>query len=178
MIWRVLCGRHWKEKWHFRPPHSALKGFHQRPLWVRGWFPANGVEKGGDGGEKKEISMGGGAEWWRRRGATWHLREHIKSVNRCDIIIKLAVGSLFSLSACRCRLSVTLTTPPTSFSKAPTWCKFQRILQPRRQTDTSEKEKKKKKRCRFNLFYLATDICIRILLFNSVFFSCASWNYY
>lgn len=39
----------------------------------------------------------------------------IKSVNRCDIIIKLAAGSLFSPAACRCRLSATLTARPTSF---------------------------------------------------------------
>lgn len=39
----------------------------------------------------------------------------IKPVNRCDIIIKLAAGSLFSPAACRCRLSATRTARPTSF---------------------------------------------------------------
>lgn len=33
---------------------------------------------------------------WEEKRAAWHLRHRINSLNRCDIIIKLAVGSLFS----------------------------------------------------------------------------------
>lgn len=106
MLWRALCRRYWMEKWHFRPPHSALKGFHQSPLWVRGLIPGKWR------GERRGTAE---RERDQRGGASWHVMGRIKSVNRCDIIIKLPAGSLFSPAACRCRLSAALTARPTSF---------------------------------------------------------------
>lgn len=40
--------------------------------------------------EKKEEKE------WEKQRATWHWRQHINSLNGCNILIKLAAGSLFS----------------------------------------------------------------------------------
>lgn len=141
MIWRALCRRYWMEKWHFRPPHSALKGFHQSPLWVRGLIPGEWCG-GRRGTAERERDQRGGAKWGRWGGC-------IKSVNRCDIIIKLAEGSLFSPAACRCRLSATLTTRPTSFFffKRSDFVRVtEELIAKTIQTDMSKEKKTKRKK--------------------------------
>ncbi len=119
MIWQALFQRRLIWEWHFSPSHSALKGFHQSPS-SKGWSPTQSKAKEEDESkrEKKEWrGFGEGrkrAEWERKRAA-WHLRHHINSLNRCDIIIKLAVGSLFSSGP---SLALALSTKPLAILQA------------------------------------------------------------
>lgn len=100
MIWQALFQRRLIWEWHFSPSHSALKGFHQSPS-SKGWSPTQSKEKEEDESKREReecrgVSEGRKRTEWERKRAAWHLRHHINSLNRCDIIIKLAVGSLFS----------------------------------------------------------------------------------
>lgn len=89
------------------------KDFIKAPL-SEGWSWANSTEKGKDGGWRGISEERKRTEWERKR-ASWHLRDHINFLNRCDIIIKLAVVSLFS---CGPSLVLTLGTKPMAILQA------------------------------------------------------------
>lgn len=65
--------------------------------------------------DRRGISEGRRSREWERKRTAWHLRHHINSLNRCDIIIKLAMRSLFSSGP---PLVLALKTKPLAFVQA------------------------------------------------------------
>lgn len=99
-----LVSETYNQRMTFHTGTFSLERISFKPLWVRADIQANRER------ERKREKWGGmseerrGTEWERKR-ASWHLRDHINSLNRCDIIIKLA-GVLCSPHALhQCSLS-------------------------------------------------------------------------